>query len=245
MSCNDNPKKTIKIVVVDSGIDPSIYFLNKYIEESTGYRVNDEGHIIEDKKMEIKHLHGTAISLIISHLCKYVQFISINILDDKLTTDGRVLLTALKKAITYKPDIIHLSLGTTKLRYIFPLKKLISEALEQNILIVSAVSNERTRSYPACLKGVIGVRADINHRFKTFGYENGYYYAQFKADGIDGISEISRKICIAGTSISAAFITGYFASEMYSKELKGIKNIVNTMKSNSNNILRSDDYAKF
>jgi hypothetical protein len=232
MLYNDNSGKTIRIVVIDSGIDPFVCSLSDYIEESTGYRINDEGYIIEDNKMEIKHLHGTLISLIISHLCRHVKFISINILDEKLTSDGRVLLAALEKGIAYKPDIVHLSLGTTRLRYIFPLRKLICEAMKQNILIISAVSNEGRRSYPACLKGVIGVKADINHRFKIFGYENGFYYAPFRTDGIDGINEINAKTCAAGTSISAAYVTGYIASEMYTRSLKDIKSIANTIRFN-------------
>jgi hypothetical protein len=67
--------------------------------------VNDEGYIVEDKSLKPRHEHGTAISMIIRDICENVEFISVNILNERLTTDGRVLIHAFREALSYKPDI--------------------------------------------------------------------------------------------------------------------------------------------
>lgn len=230
-------KRPIKIVIIDSGVDTSVSDINKYLVKSTGFKINEEGYIVEDSLKEIRHLHGTVISLIIRQLCEYVQFISMNILNERLTADGRVLLYAMGKAVLYKPDIIHLSLGTTNWRYIFQIKKLIRKASRNNILIVSSLDNDGEKSYPACLKGVVGVKADTSAKFHTFGFEGDYFYAPFRADGISGMNEIAANDHFAGTSISAAHITGHFANEMYYGNINSVKKIINHMKSISLNNL--------
>ena len=183
--------------------------------------MNQSGEILECETPEIRHIHGTIIALVIRHICKNVQYISMNILDENLTTNGEVLIHSLHEALKYEPDIIHLSLGTRKIKYMFKFKKVIKEASENNLIIVSSANNQGLVSYPAYLKGVVGVKSaklDINQ----YMYKNGFFYAPGGTEGIAGIEDIYCISPIMGTSISAAYITGHIANLKYSND--GIKN---------------------
>jgi hypothetical protein len=181
------------------------------MESSTGFRVNENGYIIEDAGMPPRHEHGTAIALIIRQIYPDVRFDSINILDDSLATDGRILLTAIEHAIALRPDIIHLSLGTTKWRYILPLKRMVKDAHDHNIILVSAAHNHGLRSYPAYLKGVIGVKAE-RLWVSQYMYKKPFFYASCTAQGIRGIEALHNGGSAAGSSMAAAYLAGYAAS---------------------------------
>ncbi|URZ05981.1 hypothetical protein CLROS_013130 [Clostridium felsineum] len=165
--------------------------------------------------------------MIIKDICNDVEFIDINILNDKLTTDGRILVHAFKKAILCNPDIIHLSLGTTRWRYKFPLKKLVNEALKKDVTIVAAASNDGAQSYPVAIKGVIGVKGyETSDKF-GFYYSEGFFYAPVDTKNIRDISELKYGKSIIGNSMSAAYITAHIAMNY---RLKGTKDIINLVK---------------
>lgn len=225
MIVSNNKNKRIVIAVIDSGIDTKVLDLKHYVIKSTGFRVDIDGYIIEDNEMKISNEHGTAIALIIKHLCTNIELISINILNQSLATDGRILLYALEKALQLNPDIIHLSLGTTKWKYSFPLKKIVKQANNNNILIVSSAHNNGLRSYPAYLNGVIGVKA-LNYGIKNkLLFSKNFFYATYTPTDIPGIEQLANKNH-EGTSMSAAFVTGYIASlksQMYCKNNEVVK----------------------
>jgi subtilisin family serine protease len=223
---NNSLNKLIKIAVIDSGIDKNKLDLQMYVNTSIGFRINSTGFIVEEKCMEIQHPHGTFIALIIKSICNNVEFISINILNEKLTTDARVLIQALEYSLKLKPDIIHLSLGTTRWLNRFPLKDIVKTAKKDKVIIVAAANNEGIKSYPSSLKGVVGVKSKEINDYNDFYFKNNYFYAPFNADNVAGVSEIAKS-SVVGTSMSAAFITGHIA---------GIKS--NTMNSEPNEIIR-------
>jgi subtilisin family serine protease len=203
-------RKPVKVAIIDSGIDTSVHDLSNYVKKAVGFRVNEEGYIIEDADKEVKHEHGTAIALIIKHICSNVEFISVNILNENLNADGRVLIYAMEQTLQFKPDIIHMSLGTTKWRHILPIKSIVRQACKENIILVSAANNEGLRSYPAYLKGVVGVKAFGRGGYEDIYFEEGFYHAPFHTMGIPGIEELKRKNQ-GGSSMAAAYITGAIA----------------------------------
>ncbi|MCX7920904.1 MAG: S8 family serine peptidase [Clostridia bacterium] len=228
----DERQKPVRIVVIDSGINASKSDLSRFVKESIGFRVNNEGYIVEDKNIEIKNKHGTVIAMIIRNICKNVEFISMNILNERLATDGRILICAFHQALDYKPDIIHLSLGTTRWRYRFALRKIVKEAEKNNIIVVSAANNEGLKSYPAYTKGVVGVkgRADITG-YREFWYQKGFFYAPLGVRDIYGINEIDNGERSVGNSMAAAYITGHIASIKCSKNIKSNAEIIEYLKS--------------
>jgi hypothetical protein len=148
--------------------------------------------------------------LIIKHICSNVEFISINILNENLATDGRVLIHAIEQTVQFKPDIIHMSLGTTKWRHILPIKRIIKQARKKNIIVVSAADNEGSRSYPAYLKGVVGVKALNTGKFEDMYFQKGFFFAPFHTWGIPGTEGLKSKNC-GGSSMAAAYVTGAIA----------------------------------
>lgn len=139
-----------------------------------------------------------------------------------MVSDGRVLVHSLKKILLYSPDIIHLSLGTTSPRYIFQLKRIVRKAIKKNIIIVCSANNHGLKSYPAYLKGVVGVKASSNDINAGIKYENGFFYAPSMVIDELNLINISKRKQLKGTSISAAYITGYLALIKY--EQGSIKN---------------------
>lgn len=200
--------------------------MNECVIHSTGFDINNEGYIEENSSMPVRSLHGTTVAAIIRHICSNVEFISINILNENLSTDGRILLYSLSRVFDYKPDIIHMSLGTLKKRYIFPMKKIVREAERLNIPIVAAAQNSGKVSYPAYLKGVIGVKSDRFDDCTQFSYKDGFFLAPAGTEGIGCIREIPDMRNARGTSMSAAYISGHLAAilknnkNLYFKEVE-------------------------
>ncbi len=203
--------KKIRIAVIDSGINTQICNLNEYVIHSTGFGISSEGYIEENSTLPVRNLHGTIVAAIICHICSDVELISLNILDEKLSTDGRVLAYSLSQVFDYKPDIIHMSLGTLKKRYIFPLRKIVKEAGRLNIPMVAATENSGKVSFPAYLKGVIGVKSEKFENCMQYSYKDGFFYAPTGTDGIDCIQERPDIRAAKGTSMSAAYISGHLA----------------------------------
>lgn len=204
-------KRKVKIAVIDSGIDTKISDLKNYVVHSTGFGINNDGYITENSNTPVRNLHGTAVAMIISNICSDVEFISINILDENLLTDGRVLAYSLSRVFDYNPDIIHMSLGTLKKRYIFPMKKIIKEAKRLNIQLVAAADNLGKVSYPAYLKGVFGVKSDMFDDYTRYSYKDGFFYAPLGTSGIECIEKLPYIRDAKGTSMSAAYISGHLA----------------------------------
>lgn len=230
-------KKSIVVAIIDSGIDFSNIKLRDSKEMSTGFSMTDTGMIIEDHAIKPRHEHGTAIALIIKQLCENVRFISVNILNERLVTDGRILIQALKTTIEYTPDIIHLSLGTTKWRYKSQLKKIVKLANSKNILIVSAADNQGHRSYPAYLKYVIGVKGLKYENYTDYDYKNGFFYASYSTNKIDGMNQFINKN-MSGNSMAAGYITGHISKIKYRNFNKDNSEIIKILKLNTHNLFR-------
>ena len=227
-------KKKVSIAVIDSGIDASVSDLSNFLLKTTGYRINQEGYIAEAPDIKPSSLHGTSISLIIRDICKDVQFLSMNILDEKMTTDSRIMIYAMNEAVKLKPDIIHLSLGTTNWRYRSYMKHIVAKATEMNIIIVASYNNNSFwHTYPACIKGVIGVKTSkLLIKKDAYFKKRGCYYAPFSMIDIYGTENLDTNK-MRGTSISAAYITGHIANI---KRNEGLLNNPEIIKSLDNKI---------
>ncbi len=186
--------------------------LKECVIHSTGFGINDDGYIAESSSLPIGNLHGTTVAAIIRHICSDVEFISIHVLDGNLSTDGRILLYSLSRVFDYKPDIIHMSLGTLKKGYIFPMRKIVREAERLKIPIVAAAHSSGKVSYPAYLRGVIGVKSDRFDECTQYSYKDGFFFAPAGIEGIGCIQEIPDIRTARGTSMSAAYISGHLAA---------------------------------
>lgn len=228
----DNDK--VKVAIIDSGIDRNINNLRDFVKYETAYKINEYGQVVENDDMSIKHQHGTAIALVIKQLCSNVEFYSMNIFDENLLSDGRVLLHSIEKAIELKPDIIHLSLGTQRVRYIIKLMKLIQKAHKNGIIIVSALNNDGTTSYPANLMGVVRVEGYSFRDYLDYHYSKGKFIAPFGLEFIDGKEELDFKKFV-GNSMAAAYITGHLCEVIDKNRDMSREEIINYFRRSASN----------
>ncbi|MFW0905724.1 S8 family serine peptidase [Clostridium perfringens] len=212
-------KSKIRIVVIDSGIDSNSL---DCVKESISLDFDEDNRIIESLDDKVNNEHGTIISLIINSVFKEIELISIKILDENLLSNIDLLIYSLEKALSYNPDIIHMSLGTKKWRYKYKLRKLINNILNRNIVVVSAVSNDGKTSYPAYFKNVIGVKQKTDREKRPIYYMKNFYYA--KGEVSKSVYKNANKYLV-GNSFAAAYITGYVAKVLYYKNFKNIDQI--------------------
>lgn len=227
MARNSDSRK-VSITVVDSGVDTTISDLSSFVSESILININKSGFIEAGNNPAVHHIHGTVVSLVIRDICPNVSIRSINILNNKLTSDGRILLFAMEHALDKPPDIIHLSLGTTHLRYWLPLRSLLKKARRAGTIVVAAADNSGKRSYPAYLRGVVGVKTDPGLIKKSdFYYHSGFFCAPCEIHEIRGRDEIQTRI--GGNSTAAAFISGHIAKLLCNKDSLDIVNPVKSL----------------
>jgi subtilisin family serine protease len=203
--------RPVKVVVLDSGIDTDKGGLVEHVKESIHFSLDINGVVLETKQYSYNNDHGTAVAMAIKHITPNVEFISMNILNEQLRSDGRVLLYAFKRAIDCNPDIIHMSLGTKKFRYAKPLKKLAYEAREHEVFVVAAANNNKVRSLPARLNNVIGVLGLSDLNPENYCFKNKYFYACDNVNDVRRIGDIPNYKYLTGSSIAAAFISGHIA----------------------------------
>ena len=201
-----------KIAVIDSGIkkDDAICKLN--IIQSLSIHLNENNKIVETYNSKCRNSHGTVIADIITYINPLTEIIDINILDDNLQTSGAVLLNAINRAIELKPNIINLSLGTNKLKYIIPMQRLIRKAKRNNIVVVAAYDNCNKLSFPAALRGVVGVKRisslNIQNNKYMYTYKGSTYYAPDTNSRVCNSEGMKNKYFMQGNSMSAAYISG-------------------------------------
>jgi hypothetical protein len=236
MDNEKNKQEKIRIVVVDSGIDSEDDFLRDSIKDEIGYILMPDTGIMEERKPPITNMHGTLVAKTIKYTCRDVEFVSINILNENLSSDGRVLIKALQRAADFKPRIVHLSLGTTKLKYWYPLKKITTALNKNNIVVVSAASNEGSVSYPAYFSNVVGAKGIDSKENTIFYYEDKFFYSSLYLPS--QLRESNKKYnYIRGNSIAAAYITGHISNSMLQQNTKDNKSILENFKSKSLNNL--------
>ncbi len=219
----------MSVAIIDSGIQNN---KNLNIVKSMTLYVNDNYEIEERLDSTCLNEHGTIIADIITLINPDVELIDINILDEKLETNGQIMIQALKKALSFKPDIINLSLGTNNIRYVFELRKLIKEAVKNKIIIVAAYSNNNKITFPAMMKNVVGVKRMSTLKSgvtlkSIYFYKNSIFYAP---DSAKTIYHLKCKPCsynMRGNSISAAYISGELSLIANDKNLT-IRDVLNT-----------------
>lgn len=218
-------RNKIRIVVIDSGIDIKDEFLRDSVIDEIGYNFDEIKGVDEEEHPIVENMHGTLIAKTIKHICSDIEFVSINILNEYLCADGRVLVKALKKAGDFNPHIVHLSLGTTKLKYWYALKIGVKALNKKNTIVVAAASNDEQTSYPAYFGNVVGVKGSDSQNIESFYYKNKFFYSHLTLPDkfLKDNSEYKR---IKGNSISAAYITGHLSNCMLQLNVKDLKSIL-------------------
>ena len=135
----------ISIGVIDNGVNESLY-----VPKIPLTHVNMIGKLSDSE-------HGTKCASIIS---KYTSNIHIVDLQVMISSEGdiKLLCKALDWCISNNIKVINISCGTHYCYLISQINRMIKKAYNNQIIIIASGSNDSKKSYPAELKGVIGVK---------------------------------------------------------------------------------------
>lgn len=213
-------QREIIVALIDGGLNSNEF----EVKESVGLTMkNDMIQIISNPKN--KSNHGINVARCIKSIYPNVEFIDINILDENMESNSKVLLKALEYCKDLNVDIINISLGTTNRKYYFKMKRILKQIIKNEVIIVAADSNDGEISYPANIKEVVKVKGYGGmDSSKTF-YNEGYYYSS-NVLSKDLISRKSEE-GICGNSIACGFITGHVCKTLNKFSFSTVKDMLN------------------
>lgn len=196
-----------KIVIIDDGIS----LLHAGVRR---YQIDCRGQVSAGQSGETSRSHGTTCYEIIG---KYAgekkqewDWYSIQALNPG-TREGKAehLLTALRFAGQIGAKVIHLSIGTRNYADFPPLERQVKILYEQGVILVAALNNEQTITYPACLPYVFAVASEAGLRdgqYRAAGQNPGQ--VDFFASGTHLLRESGRvRLTPTSNSFAAPVIT--------------------------------------
>jgi subtilisin family serine protease len=180
--------KGVRVAVVDSGIE--------HDHPAVGSAVRN-GVVVEfDEHAQLQHRidpdpvpvdvsgHGTACAGIIHALAPDAELYSVRVLGRDMRGRGIQFAAGLDWAIDNKMQVVNMSLSTSRQEYFALLHELADDAYFKNIVLVSAVNNVPSPSFPSTYSSVFSVAAHEGKDPFTF-YYNPSPPVEFGAPGID------------------------------------------------------------
>lgn len=204
----------VKVAVVDSGVDgdhPMVGGVNGGIaldydpDEPTGIRAVEGPH-------EDLYGHGTACAGVIRGIAPECEIYSVRVLGPKLTGKGLVLAAGMRWAIEHGMQVVNLSLSTKSRDHFGPFHEIADEAYFRGVMLVSAVNNMPSASYPSLYASVFSVAARPVNGQRSIAY-NPRPPVEFGAPGIDvDVAWLDGSVITAtGNSFAAPVVAGYVA----------------------------------
>lgn len=197
----------VRVVLIDSGVDP----------RAPGVRgrgsLVDAGDGLRDGLG-----HGTFVAASILALCDEVELCSIRVFEQEVTCSIERLCAALEQARELRPALVNLSVGTTSIGAIEPLRTVIRPLLEDGVRVVSPAASSGMASYPGALEGVDAVVPDGNSvRTAPTQREHGgrmHWFASPHAASEAGRAPPSAH----GASLATAHVTGLLARMLVDRD---------------------------
>lgn len=162
----------INIAIIDDGVNQSDFNLSGSWAIGRDLKVTDE----PCNQIENHDSHGTICAKIMRKYLKKgsidnIRFHSVAVLDSE-TMHGNVdqLVAAFELCSELDMRVIHLSIGSSYYRDFPTIKKCAEELHKKGAIMIAALSNRGTMTYPACLPYVIGVKSDASLRDSRFCY---------------------------------------------------------------------------
>lgn len=160
----------IEVAVIDDGVCGESY-PGIFVRES--YLVTAKGRIKEYWCEKEESGHGSACAAIISRFAPGASIVSLKVLDGP-TENGAAekVATALKWCERHNVKICHLSIGIKSIKYYGLFQRIIRRMRRKGHIFIAAMANNNGFALPACLDGVIAVKAD--NRLLSNNYRKGY-----------------------------------------------------------------------
>ena len=175
----------VKVAIIDSGVDASHPAVGNVAGAvAFEYNRDEEDVTITEGPHEDLFGHGTACAGIIRRAAPDVEIYSVRVLGARLTGKGVVFGAGLRWAIDNGMNVVNMSLSTGKRDYFELFHELADEAYFRGIVLVSAVNNVDSPSYPSLYASVVSVAAHTGSDPFEFDY-NPKPPVEFGAPGID------------------------------------------------------------
>jgi len=161
----------MKIVILDDGVNEG------WLKEDNiiNLAIDENNKVIKREKYNMyKKSHGSICAAIIKKYAPDSEIISIKVLDDTCYGKCNKLLAALDWCLANHIKLIHMSIGSTQYTDFEPLRKKTAHLISHNSIIVAACHNAGKYTIPACLSGVIGVKAFDLNRGRKYSYNMFY-----------------------------------------------------------------------
>jgi subtilisin family serine protease len=198
-----------RVVVIDSGIDP-------HHPAVRGRAVVVPGPRFGTAQTEGDHDpdplgHGTAVAATILRFCdeRPVELHSLPVFGREPVCDFVVVLEALAMALTLRPALVNLSLGTTSLRHRQRLQRLVQQARAEGCRVIAPASYGGLPADPGNLAETDAVVGDPNvlpmlPELRRIGDRFVWFASPLPPPGSDG----SRRLLARGDSLAVAAVTG-------------------------------------
>lgn len=202
---------TTRIVVVDSGVDAGHPAL-RGVTVHRGPAFDADG-VAQPPAGEPDLLgHGTAVAATIARGAADAapfELHALRVFERQPTCDFTAVLAALRHALTLRPALVNLSLGTTSLRHREALQRLVADATAQGTRLVAPASYGGLPCDPGNLRGVEAVVADPNvlpqlPELRRHGARFIWFASPLPPPDADGI----RRLVARGDSLAVAAVTG-------------------------------------
>jgi subtilisin family serine protease len=176
----------IRVAVIDSGVDhthPAAAGPHLPGAALTWDRDEQEVVLTEGAHDDLFG-HGTACAAIIRRTAPQCEIVSVRVLGERLSGKGEVFAAGLRWAIASGARVLNLSLSTNRLDLLGEFHAIADEAAHAGAVLVCAMNNVRSPSFPSEFSSVISVASSGGHDpFELFA--NPAPPADFGAPGID------------------------------------------------------------
>jgi len=203
--------KGVRVVVVDSGVNPRHYHVGGRIDGAGIYR-GEDGAVHRGPDYQDTSGHGTAIAAVIRHVAPEADLFALKIFNGALATTPDVLEGALSYALQAGARVVNLSLGMEAAPDAPSLRGLCRDAARAGILLVASARNgSKGESVPASYDEVIGVKGDGRLGEDTLKYRHGDPCECLASPWPRSLPGVPRERNFRGNSFAAARVSGAIA----------------------------------
>lgn len=196
----------MRIAILDDGVNEG------WLEDRSviNLEVNKENQIIPRIDYDkYEKNHGSLCAGIIKKYAPDCEIVSIKVLNDNRYGSCRALLTAMDWCMENNIELVHMSIGSTKYIDYECLRRKTAQLISNHCIIVAACHNEEKYTLPACLSGVIGVKA-----LKVWD-NSEYRYNRFYFDDADVLAQSRHYVNGDYTPIANSYAAPYITAKVY------------------------------
>lgn len=194
----------MKVAIIDSGVHAAHPHVGGV---GGGVGINADGSEHDDYVDRLGH--GTAVAAVIREKAPAAELFIIKVFDRELAATGVALVSACRRALRDRADIVNLSLGTLNQEHGPALAEVVKELRDSGAVIVAAGDQDGARWLPGTLTGVYAVTLDWSldrHQIMRDGPE------AFRASGFPRpIPGVPPENNLKGLSFAVANVTGILA----------------------------------